>query len=72
MAKKYYNSDSGMINNDYSATANLPQGVVMKKYPKTPVMGRSELNDTIRGIDYQIGKDVNGKDIKKSVMPEKY
>ena len=87
MAKKYYGSgkyegyegrnrqesaDSKMISYDYSATANLPQNVIMKKYAKTPVMGRASLEDTVRGVDYQMGQDVNAKTIKKGVMPEKF
>lgn len=70
MAKKYYGS--GMISEDKSAVANLPQNVIMKEYPKSPSMGYSELDDTIRVIDNQITKDANGPKIKKGSMPEKY
>ena len=41
----------GMIHEDHSETANLPQGVVMKPYPRNKFMSGYELDDTIRGID---------------------
>lgn len=77
MAKKYYDSgmryeDSMMIREDKSATANLPQGVIMKKYASVPFMNYSELNDTIRVIDNQITKDATGPKIKKGSMTERF
>ena len=68
--KKYY--DGGMISEDRSAVANLPQGVVMKNYPKNAYMTYSELNDTIRVIDNQTRDDATGKGIKKGSLPEKW
>lgn len=41
----------GMIGEDHSAPANLPQEVVHKYYPKCEYMDRYELDDTIEGID---------------------
>ena len=68
--KKFY--DGGMISEDRSAVANLPQGVVMKDYPKSAYMTYSSLNDTIRVIDNQTHDDATGPGIKKGNMPEKW
>jgi hypothetical protein len=46
MDSSYY----GMISEDHSAVANLPQEVVQKTYPRMDYMG-GELDDTIREID---------------------
>ena len=48
--------DGGMINEDHSAMANMPQAVVMKYYSKNRY-STYDLDDTIRGVDEQIGKD---------------
>ena len=53
--------DSQMIHEDRAAVANLPQGVMMKSYPNS--YGRNpypELDDTITGIDRQVGQDEAG------------
>jgi len=50
----------GMISEDHSAPANLPQEVVHKYYPKCPYMDAGELDDTIRGLD-----DVRKDEIRK-------
>jgi len=71
MAKKKFYA-GGMISEDRSAVANLPQGVVMKNYPKSGVMSYSGLDDTIRVIDYQINADAKGPGVKKGSMPEKW
>ena len=41
----------GMISEDHSAPANLPQDVVHKYYPKMDYMDSHYLDDTIRGVD---------------------
>lgn len=41
----------GMIHEDHRETANLPQDVVMKDYPKCKYIDDVYLDDTIRGID---------------------
>ncbi len=41
----------GMIHEDHSEIANLPQEVVYKEYPKMPMGGNYRLDDTIRGVD---------------------
>ena len=50
---------SGMISEDKSAVANLPQSVVQKTYPKSRFMG-GDLDDSMGVIDsardYDIGK----------------
>ena len=68
--KKFY--DGGMISEDRSALANLPQNVVMKNYPKCSTMNYSSLNDTIRVIDVQTKDDANGPTVKKGSFPESY
>lgn len=49
--------DAGMIREDHSAIANLPQGPMIKPYPKDKDYVEEGLDDTIRGIDGQIGMD---------------
>jgi hypothetical protein len=66
MAKRYYESkeerrDSGMLNYDYSAVANMPQGVKYHSWAERPgSLGDAspELDDTIRGVDKLINEDV--------------
>ena len=41
----------GMLSEDQSAPANLPQNVVHEYYPKCEYMDSHYLDDTIRGID---------------------
>lgn len=50
----------GMISEDHSAPANLPQNVVHKYYKKCSYMGAYELDDSIRGLD-----DTREDDIRK-------
>jgi len=50
----------GMISEDHSAVANLPQEVIQKTYPKCDYMDAYELDDTIRGLD-----DTRDEDIRK-------
>lgn len=52
--------DAGMIHEDHSACANLPQQVIQKEWPRTTYFNHSELNDTISGIDRQMDTDTNG------------
>lgn len=48
---------SGMISEDESAVANLPQSVVQKEYPKCSYMG-GDLDDTMNVIDKARDYDV--------------
>jgi|SRR5271165_6920003 hypothetical protein len=49
--------DAGMIHEDHSAVANLPQEVMMKSYPKPMGWLPEDLDDTIRGIEHQQNGD---------------
>ena len=62
--------DSGMINEDKSAMANLPQNVMMKEYPKFKYGLNEYLNDTQSGIDEQIYDDMS--QMKRHLSKEKY
>lgn len=64
--------DAGMISEDHSAIANLPQNVMMREYPKANYYEDAGLDDTMRGIDYQIDKDAGNKTLKRMSYPEKY
>lgn len=50
----------GMLSEDHSAPANLPQDVKHEYYPKCDYMDRYELDDTIQGLD-----DTRDYDIRK-------
>ena len=58
-SKRQQLEDSGMIREDHSQIANLPQEVMIKPYPTNDyaVYG---LDDTSTGIDKQMNKDVEG------------
>jgi hypothetical protein len=62
--------DAGMIGNDMSAIANLPQNVMMKPWPDGGSYMPEDLDDTIKGINEQVGAD----DSKRSAhnKPHKY
>ncbi len=49
--------DAGMIRDDMSQIANLPQNVMIKPYPKTGPYLPEGLDDTIRGVDMQMDYD---------------
>ncbi len=68
--KSMEGNDSGMISSDYSSMANMPYNVIMKEYPKYGYGSYEGLNDTSRGIDYQMMQDSKKK--KKETFPEKY
>lgn len=64
--------DAGMIHEDRSAIANLPQNVMIKPYSKSPSSYIPEnLNDDISGIDKQIdvldGAKRNAHNVPKKV-----
>lgn len=63
---------AGMIKEDRSAPANLPQEKIMKYYPDTYYARSGYLDDTIGMVDYQIDQDASAKDIKRGPYPEKY
>ena len=49
--------DAGMIHEDHSAIANLPQNVMIKKYPESGPYMPEGLDDTIAGVDRQMDYD---------------
>lgn len=62
--------DAGMIREDRSAVANLPQSVIYKPYPINNDYMPEDLDDTIIGIDRQI-KVLDGNKRDKTMMPKK-
>jgi hypothetical protein len=62
--------DAGMINEDHSATANLPQEVKYHAWPKEENYATYGLDDTIRGIDKQEREDVG--QMKRHMQKGKY
>lgn len=62
--------DGGMIREDHAAIANLPQGVMIKPYPKTGPYMPEGLDDTIRGVDNQMDADDSQR--AKHFFPHKY
>ena len=61
--------DAGMIREDRSAVANMPQGVEMKSYPMERDYMPEMLDDSIRSVDEQINADNAGR--KKDFKPKK-
>ncbi|HZW61473.1 MAG TPA: hypothetical protein VFF04_04580, partial [Candidatus Babeliales bacterium] len=49
--------DAGMIHEDPRAIANLPQDVRIQPYPRHYDYMPEGLDDTIRGVDQQMGFD---------------
>jgi hypothetical protein len=49
--------DGSMLREDRSAIANMPQNVMMKPYPKGGDYLPENLDDTILGVDRQVGMD---------------
>lgn len=72
MAKKgkYEQGKSKMIFEDKSAVANLPQNVIMKKYPSFKYGLDPQLDDSISGIDEQMYDDMS--EMHKNLGTEKY
>lgn len=60
----------GMISEDHSAVANLPQQPVQKAYPKSDFMDAYELDDTMRGLDDTRKEDI--RNIEKHASKDKY
>ncbi len=86
MAKRYHGSqgsyagyqgrmtmemqDAGMIREDMSAIANLPQEVMIKPYPDADDYAVYGLDDTMRSVDHQRKEDSKRK--KSGKYPEMY
>lgn len=62
--------DGGMIREDMSAIANLPQEVMIKPYPASNDYAVYGLDDTIASVDHQ--RRADSKDKKKGAFPEMY
>ena len=62
--------DAGMIQEDHSATANLPQQVKYHDWPKADHYTDYGLDDTIRGIDKQ--EDMDERQMKRHMQRGKY
>ena len=57
MRRKHEMADWGMIHEDRTAVANVPQEVMYHSYPKDRFDLDGDLDDTLRGIDEQMGED---------------
>lgn len=63
--------DAGMIKEDRSAIANLPQDVMIKPYAKSPSSYMPEnLNDDISGVDHQMNA-LDGSKRNAHLVPKK-
>lgn len=58
--KKQERKDGGMLNYDMSAVANMPQQVKYHAWPSANNYMSSNFDDTITGINKQIGEDEAG------------
>lgn len=67
--RKQEMEDAGMIREDHNAVANLPQGVIMRPYPKTGPYLPEGIDDTISGIDRQM--DFDDSQRSKHFYPKK-
>ena len=61
--------DAGMIHEDRSAIANLPQEVMFKTYPRTGPYMPENLDDTIKGVDKQMDMDDSKR--REHMVPKK-
>ncbi len=55
--KRMEKHDGGMINDDMSAVANLPQNVMYKPWPTEEGFMPEGLRDDIRSVDEQMSAD---------------
>ncbi|MFI5332616.1 MAG: hypothetical protein ACHQVS_00785 [Candidatus Babeliales bacterium] len=62
--------DGSMIKEDHSAIANMPQGVIMREYPKVSHYTPENLDDTMKGIDHQMDS-LDGAKEKSHMHPKK-
>ncbi len=61
--------DAGMIREDHSKIANLPQEVIFKSYPNSGPYMPEVIDDTIRGVDAQM--DLDDRQRAKHFVPKK-
>jgi len=57
MRRRHEMMDEGMIHEDKSEIANLPQNVMIKEYPRAYPSMPEDIDDTIRGVDEQLMAD---------------
>jgi hypothetical protein len=69
-ARRQEARDFGMISEDKSACANLPQHVIQKEWPKPGYYADYDLDDTIRGINEQ--ENADGSGMKRHRSKSKY
>jgi hypothetical protein len=62
--------DAGMITEDHSAIANMPQEVKMHAWPRAHEGMDSRLDDTIHGINRQMNRDES--ETHTHLKPHKY
>lgn len=62
--------DAGMIHEDKSAVANMPQGVEYRPWPSAHVGFDSFLDDTIAGVNRQMDRDES--EAKRHNVPKKW
>lgn len=55
--RKEESRDFGMISEDHGSIANMPQNVIMREYPRPGDYLPEGLDDTLRGVNEQIGAD---------------
>ncbi len=61
--------DAGMIHENHSAIANMPQEVMIKPWPDAGTYMPEQLDDTIRGVNRQVALDDSKRD--KNLVPKK-
>ena len=61
MRRSQENADGGMIPSGSGSFSNMPQTLVMREYPKVGGWNPENINDSISGIDSQMGKDNSKK-----------
>lgn len=61
--------DAGMIHEDHSAIANLPQDWMIKDWPMKPGYLNDGLDDGISGVDEQLRAEESG--LRKGFKPRK-
>lgn len=64
--------DGSMLNDSHSSVANMPQDVKYHAWPSAQnhFLGDGDLDDTIRGVDHQVG-ELDGAKGRKHRMPKK-
>lgn len=64
-----HDSSEGMMSSSHSSMANCPTEVIMKAYPKAHSYLPEDLDDSIRGVDDQMGGDE--RQLHRGLKPRK-